>query len=97
MYLIRQTPQFAEWLLDLKDRQAVIKIHARIEMIEAGSLGDHKSVSDGVSEIRINSGPGYRLFYTLRQKVVVILLAGGNKSSQKRDINLAKKLASNLK
>jgi len=96
MYLIRQTHEFSTWLNHLKDRQAEKKIRARIVMVEVGNFGDHKSVNDGVSEMRINSGPGYRLYYTIRDQVTVVLLAGGDKSSQQRNIRTAKQLARNL-
>lgn len=96
MYLIRQTHKFSSWLNGLKDRQAEKKIRARIVMVEVGNFGDHKSVGDGVSEMRINSGPGYRIYYTIREKVTVVLLAGSDKSTQQRDIKTAKQLARNL-
>ncbi|WP_082640092.1 MULTISPECIES: type II toxin-antitoxin system RelE/ParE family toxin [unclassified Aureimonas] len=81
---------------DLRDRQARSRIQIRLDHIEEGGFGDHKSVGDGVSELRFDFGPGYRVYYTQRGNVIVILLWGGDKSTQQGDIRKAKKLAADL-
>ncbi|AKU12567.1 hypothetical protein AzCIB_2674 [Azoarcus sp. CIB] len=93
MYLIRQTETFVEWLRNLRDTRAKARIAARLRMAGEGNLGDNKSVSNGVSEMRIDVGPGYRLYYTRRGDVVIVLLVGGDKSSQARDIERARRMA----
>ncbi len=92
MYSIRQTEEFSDWLHGLRDRSAVGLIVKRITRMEAGNLGDVKNVGDGVSEARIFFGPGYRLYFTLRDGRIIILLCGGDKSSQERDIERARLL-----
>ena len=96
MYLIEKTDTFDTWLKKLKDYRAKAKILAKLKMIELGNLGDHKFVGAGVSEIRIDYGPGYRLYYTKKGNELVLLLVGGSKSSQKRDIVKAQKLLEEL-
>ncbi len=81
---------FVEWIQDLKDRKGSIAIRARLTRFQAGLLGDVKSVGDGVYEARVNYGPGYRFYYTHHQNRVILLLVGGDKSTQKRDILKAK-------
>ncbi len=93
MITIRQTPQFASWLSQLRDRSAQSRIIIRLRRIEIGNFGDVKTVGDSVSEIRIDHGPGYRLYYLQRGAELVILLCGGDKSSQARDIKNAKAIA----
>jgi len=90
---IRQTSEFKEWLLSLRDAKAKARIAARISRAENGNLGDSKSVGEGVSEMRIDYGPGYRVYYRLRGNVLVILLCGGDKSTQRSDIRRAHELA----
>jgi len=85
MYNVLQTDIFAEWLNDLRDKAARYRIGICIKRIENGNLGDHRTVGDGVSEIRLAFGPGYRLYYTMRGREIIILLCGGDKSSQQRD------------
>lgn len=92
MYRIEQTVEFATWLDGLRDPIARRKVTIRLARIESGLLGDWKTLNDGVSEIRIDYGPGYRLYYTIREQVVVILLCGSDKASQNRAIKLAKEL-----
>jgi putative addiction module killer protein len=96
MIEVRQTPVFREWLDELADRRAAERIAQRIVRLQAGLLGDAKSIGDGLSELRVDYGPGYRVYFAQRRQVLVILLCGGDKKSQKRDIKRAKALASEL-
>jgi len=82
---------YIEWFSDLKDRQARAKIETRIARLEAGNFGDTKSVGDGVVELRIDYGPGYRLYIGRDGNTTVILLCGGDKATQDQDITLAQK------
>lgn len=88
-----QTETFRIWLARLADRQAVARIVVRLRRLELGNAGDTKSVGDGVSEMRIDYGPGYRVYFTRRGKTIVILLCGGDKKSQRKDIATAQKMA----
>ncbi len=90
MIEIRQTVVFADWLDGLRDAIAVKRIKQRLARVQIGLFGDAKSVGDGVSELRVDHGPGYRVYFDRRGDVVVILLCGGDKGSQKRDIARAK-------
>lgn len=93
MIEIRLTDEFAKWLKLLKDLDAKSRINLRIRRISlTGNLDDHKSVGDGVYELRLDYGPGYRLYFAQREKEIILLLIGGNKSSQQRDIRKAKEL-----
>ena len=92
----QQTSDFAKWFGSLRDRRAQSKIAGRIARIELGLMGDVKSVGDGVSEARIDFGPGYRLYFTRRGEQLIILLVGGDKSSQQRDVAKAKELAAQI-
>ena len=96
MFEVRQTEIFANWFKSLKDRKAKARIQARIDRIELGSFGDVAPVGEGVSELRIHYGPGYRVYFLQRGPIVVVLLSGGDKSSQKSDIKKAKVLANQL-
>ena len=93
MFEVRRTAEFIDWLVRLKDVQARARIAKRIDRIAAGNLGDAKSVGGGVSELRFDFGPGYRVYFTRRGDVVVILLCGGDKASQAQDIERARILA----
>ena len=93
---IEETENFKNWIRSLKDRIAQAIINARIRRISAGNFGDARSVGDNVSELRIDYGPGYRVYFTRREQKVVILLCGGDKSTQDRDIDVAKHIASSL-
>lgn len=93
MIEVRQTIHYTTWFNDLRDVRAKAKIDVRIRRLSLGNFGDIKPVGDGVSELRIDYGPGYRVYLTQRGPVVVILLVGGDKSSQKRDIRDAKEIA----
>jgi putative addiction module killer protein len=93
MYTLRRTAVFIDWLNALKDRRAAARIAARLLRLEDGNLGDAKSVGEGVSELRINYGPGYRVYFMQVGRTVILLLCGGDKSTQARDIAKAKGLA----
>ncbi|MCC6145892.1 MAG: type II toxin-antitoxin system RelE/ParE family toxin [Rhodocyclaceae bacterium] len=98
MLEIIQSETFARWLGKLKDRQAIAKINARIRRLsETGSFGDVKPAREGVSEMRIDHGPGYRLYFMRRGAILVVLLAGGDKSTQDADIRRAIEIAKEWK
>lgn len=88
---------FDRWLSGLRDRRAVARIAARLDRLASGNPGDAQPVGNGVSELRINYGPGYRVYFIQRGPVLIILLCGGDKSSQDRDIKQAKVLAEQWK
>jgi len=90
---IRQTPVFARWLADLRDRAARQRIVARLRRFELGNPGDVKPVGEGVGELRVDFGPGYRLYFVRRGESVVVMLCGGAKRGQTRDIEKAKAMA----
>jgi putative addiction module killer protein len=96
MIEIRKTEVFAKWLDGLHDIRARARILVRIERLAAGNPGDVKSMGEGVSELRIDYGPGYRVYYKRQGQKVVILLTGGDKSTQAKDIKTALRLARNL-
>ncbi|MFA5628020.1 MAG: type II toxin-antitoxin system RelE/ParE family toxin [Thiohalomonadaceae bacterium] len=96
MIEVRTTARFTKWLKSLKDRRAKARIQARIDRVEMGHFGDVAPVGEGVSELRIFYGPGYRVYFVQKDAVVVILLSGGDKSSQKADIAKAKEIARQL-
>lgn len=93
---IVKTETYATWEATLRDMQARMRIAARVRQMSLGDLGDAKSVGEGVMESRIHYGPGYRLYFTRRGSALVILLVGGDKSTQRRDIAKAKELARNV-
>jgi putative addiction module killer protein len=93
---IRKTDVFAEWLDNLRDLRARARILVRIERLAAGNPGDVKPVAEGVSELRIDYGPGYRVYFIMRGRELVILLTGGDKSTQSSDVRTALRLARNL-
>jgi putative addiction module killer protein len=93
---IQQTGVFARWLDGLRDSRARVRIQARIDRLEIGNPGDVRPVGGGISEMRIDYGPGYRVYFVQRGTALVILLAGGDKRTQERDIVTARELASNL-
>ena len=96
MIEIRKTDLFAQWLDELCDIQARARVQVRIERLAAGNPGDVQPVGEGVSELRINFGPGYRVYFKQRGRELIILLAGGDKSTQAKDIKTALRLARNL-
>ena len=93
MIEIRETSTFSGWLLGLADLRARAKITARIDRLQLGNPGDVQPVGDGVSEMRIHYGPGYRVYFVQRGQKLIVLLGGGDKSTQERDIKAAKTLA----
>ncbi|QPB24750.1 type II toxin-antitoxin system RelE/ParE family toxin [Rhizobium sp. 007] len=96
MIEVRLTVVFSRWLEDLKDRRARDRVLARLRRFELENFGDAKPVGSGVSEARIDYGPGYRLYFVRQADVVVVMLCGGDKASQKRDIATAKAMAKEL-
>lgn len=95
-YLVQQTEAFAVWHASLRDLRAKVAIARRIERITTGTLGDVKPIGGALSELRVDVGPGYRIYFTMRKGVAVILLAGGDKRTQAADIRRARKLASEV-
>ena len=93
---VRETIVFADWLESLRDDLARARIQARILRLKAGNAGDAKPVGEGVSEMRIDHGPGYRLYFVRRGSELIILLAGGDKRTQAKDIKTAVRLAKEL-
>jgi putative addiction module killer protein len=96
MLTVLLTEEFQTWLQRLRDRKAQVRIAARIRRAEFGHFGDCKPVGDGISEMRVDFGPGYRLYFLRRGNVMIVMLAGGDKSSQHRDIRRAQRLAKEL-
>lgn len=96
MIQVRRTPQFTRWLDRLRDLRAKTRIELRLDRVAAGLPGDVKSVGDGVGELRIDYGPGYRVYFVRRGAKLVVLLCGGDKATQDRDIVHAKSIAASL-
>jgi putative addiction module killer protein len=96
MLEVRQTSLYSEWFADLRDRTAKVRIDIRIRRLSLGNPGDVKPVGEGVSEMRVDHGPGYRVYFVQKADVYIVLLAGGDKSSQDKDIRNAKALAREL-
>ena len=90
---MQQSATFERWMRGLRDRRAVARINARLLRIEAGHFGDVRPLVDGVLELRVHHGPGYRLYFIRQGATVVVLLCGGDKASQRRDIEQAKRIA----
>lgn len=88
-YEVVKGDEFLCWLMRLRDKRAQARISVRLDRLEEGNFGDHRSVGGGISELRVNVGQGYRIYYTIRQQRIVILLCGGDKASQQRDIRRA--------
>ena len=93
---IRKTEAFAKWIDEIQDIRARARILVRIERLSAGNPGDVKPVGEGISELRIDCGPGYRVYYKEQGRKLIILIAGGDKNSQAKDIKTALRLARNL-
>jgi putative addiction module killer protein len=96
VYQLRQTETFAKWIVGLRDVRAQARILARLESARLGNLGDCKSVGSGIREMRIHVGPGYRVYFVQEKEAILILLCGGSKSSQPKDIARARKIAQEL-
>lgn len=96
MYEIRKTETYVRWLDGLRDIRARAKVLARVERLSTGNPGAVSPVGEGVSELRIDYGPGYRVYYTMRRRELIILLAGGDKHTQAADIKRALSLARNI-
>jgi len=92
MFLLEKTSEFDKWLKKLNDRKAKAKILLRLQRVEAGNLGDVSSVGEGIEEFRIHYGPGYRIYFRRQGEDIILLLVGGDKSSQESDIKKAKAL-----
>lgn len=93
MIEIRQTETYKKWFETLKDRNARMRVNIRVRRLSLGNLGDVKPVGGGVSEVRIDYGPGYRVYFVQKQKRIILLLLGGDKSTQSKDIQKAQELA----
>ena len=93
MFEVRRTPEFQSWFDGLRDIRAQTRISTRIFRAEAGNLGDVKPVGDGVSEMRIPYGPGYRIYFIVEGRIVILLLCGGDKGTQAKDIARARRMA----
>ena len=93
---IRTTALYRDWINSLKDRAARARIQVRVDRLVHGNPGQHRNFASGISELKIDVGPGYRVYYTQRGDELIILLVGGDKSSQQSDIELAQALARNL-
>ena len=96
IYEVETTSAFDKWLKKLCDRKAVLAVAARLDRAKLGNFGDVKSVGSEVNEMRIFVGPGYRLYYVIRDGRIILLLCGGNKSTQERDIKKAKTMVKQL-
>ena len=95
-YEVIASQTLRRWLRDLRDHQVHAYIAVRIDRMAEGNFGDHRSVGGGVSELRINRGPGYRIYYTIRERTVVVLLCGGAKGTQQQDIARAQRMTEEL-
>jgi putative addiction module killer protein len=96
VFEVRKTDEFDHWLSALADQRAVAKIASRIERLGLGNAGDVKPVGEGISEMRLTHGPGYRIYYKQTGKTIVLILCGGDKSTQEQDIKRAKDIAARL-
>ena len=93
MFTVYESATFKRWVRGLRDQTAIARINARLRSVSVGNLGDVRPVGDGVSEMRIHYGPGYRLYFIRDGREVIVLLCGGDKDSQRRDVERAKRLA----
>ena len=96
MIEIRKTDRFEKWFNKLRDRTVRLRVQVRIDRLAAGNPGDHRVLTDGVTEMKIDIGPGYRTYYVQRGAVLIVLLTGGDKRTQEKDIELALKMARQL-
>ncbi len=97
MYKVKKTDNFSKWHSSLKDLKAKLSIARRIDRMSQGNFGDSEPIGYGVSEARVDMGPGYRFYYMVQNKEIIILLLGGDKSTQQKDINKAKDMAKEYK
>lgn len=93
MYEVKESEVFSKWLLKLKDIRGKVSIIRRIKRVREGNFGDHKSLGNQINELRITTGPGYRVYYTQQGSEIIVLLVGGDKSTQSNDIEKAKEIA----
>jgi putative addiction module killer protein len=93
---VRMTEVYRDWINDLRDHAARARIQVRVDRLAHGNPGQHRNLSNGISELKIDHGPGYRVYYAQRRRELMILLVGGDKSSQRRDVKRARELAENL-
>ena len=93
---VLQTEEFVEWLDELKDKRAQLRIAARLRLAEAGNLGNWNTIDGALSEMKVDVGAGYRLYFTRKANVLIVMLAGGDKSGQTRDITRAKRILKEL-
>lgn len=96
MYIIKQTSIFSKWLSKFKDTQGKVAVLRRVERMKLGNFGDYKSVGNNISELRVPTGPGYRVYYTQKGDEIIVLLIGGDKSSQSDDIKKANEILKEL-
>ena len=96
MFEVRKTDEFDKWLSALADQRAIAKIVSRIERLGLGNAGDVKPIGEGISEMRLTHGPGYRIYYKQTGKTIVLILCGGDKSTQDSDIKRAKEIAKQI-
>ena len=96
MFEVLTTDEFDRWLSDLADERARTRIASRVARLRFGNAGDAKPVGEGVSEMRVHHGPGYRVYYKQTNKTIIVILCGGNKSTQEKDVRRAKKMAAEL-
>lgn len=97
MFVVEESGRFKVWIKSLRDRQARAVINVRLRRLERGNMGDVKTVGGGVRELRIKHGPGYRIYFAMKGETVVVLLSGGDKGSQTRDIADAKQMVRDMK
>jgi putative addiction module killer protein len=97
VYQLKQTIYFSKWLSKVKDKKALARIFTRLESVRQGHFGDSKSLKEGLHELRIHAGKGYRVYYCKRGNLVIFLLTGGTKSSQAKDIQRAREILSELR
>jgi putative addiction module killer protein len=93
---VQMTEVYRDWINSLKDRAGRARVQVRVDRLVHGNPGQHRVLTDGVCELKVDFGPGYRVYYTEREGVVIVLLAGGDKSSQRKDISTAISLAKGL-
>jgi len=96
MYIVKTLPEFDTWLKGVKDNMVRLRLSRRLEKVSRGTLGDVESVGDGVSELREHFGAGWRMYYVVRGNEIIVMVGGGNKSTQVRDIKAAKQRANQL-